>query len=91
MTIIHGLYMYMIIIYVSRGLQGNMHRLLVNVHGPGLNKLSYASTTAAWVKWQVFGLTHDAWFERHATLEVCSECFQRSHDEALLSLQSTHF
>ena len=62
----------MIIMYVCRGLQGNMHgpdlSFSVNVHGPGLNKLSYASTAAARVKRQLTCLTCDARVERHGPL-----------------------
>ena len=62
----------MIIIYVCRGLQGNMHgpdlSFSVNVHGPGLNKLSYAPTAAARVKRQLTCLTCDARVERHGPL-----------------------
>ena len=58
----------MIIIYVCRGLQGNMHGpdliFSVNVHASGLNKLSYASTAAARVKRQLTCLTFDARVER---------------------------
>ena len=51
----------MIVMYVCKGLLGNMHR-------PGLNKLSYASTVAARVKRQLTCLTCDSWVERHGPL-----------------------
>ena len=54
----HRCWSYVIIICVCKG---HMHR-------PGLNKLSYSSTVAAWVKWQLPCMTCRAHVQRHGPL-----------------------
>ena len=63
--------------WVCTGLQGNMHGpdlgFSVNLHGPGLNKLSNASTEAARVERQLTCLTCDARVERQGPLGLTRE------------------